>query len=64
MSIVLHIFQNIAGVTIFSVEVLQQLLGHFSSQAWEEGVDKTELLRTGRQLGSLVVRSWQPELCF
>ena len=28
------------------------------------GVDKTELLRTGRQLGSLVVRSWQPELCF
>ena len=24
------------------------------------GVDKTELLRRGKQLGSLVVRSWQP----
>ena len=37
VSILLHISQNIAGITIFSVEVLQQLLGHFSSLALEEG---------------------------
>ena len=37
VSILLHIFQNIAGITNFSVEVLQQLLGHFSSLAWEDG---------------------------
>ena len=35
--ILVHISQNIAGITNFSVEVLQQLLGHFSSLAWEEG---------------------------
>ena len=38
VSILLHISQNIAGITNFSVEVLQQLLGHLSSLAWEEGV--------------------------
>ena len=35
--ILVHISQNIADITNFSVEVLQQLLGHFSSLAWEEG---------------------------
>ena len=37
VSILLHITQDIAGITHFLVEVLQQLLGHFSSLAWEEG---------------------------
>ena len=37
VSILPHISQNISGITNFLVEVLQQLLGHFSSLAWEEG---------------------------
>ena len=37
VSILLHISHDIAGITNFLVEVLQQLLGHFSSLAWEEG---------------------------
>ena len=41
VSILLHISQDLAGITSFLVEVLQQLLGHFCSLAWEEGgVDK------------------------
>ena len=35
--ILLHISQDITGITNFLVEVLQQLLGHFSSLALEEG---------------------------
>ena len=34
--ILLHISQDLAGITNFLVEVLQQLLGHFCSLAWEE----------------------------
>ena len=37
VSILLHISQDIGGITNFMVEVLQQLLGHFSSLAWEKG---------------------------
>ena len=37
VSILLHISQDHAGITNFLVEVLQQLLGHFCSLAWEEG---------------------------
>ena len=61
VSVLLHISQDLAGITNFLVEVLQQLLGHFCTLAWEEGgVDKAELVRRSKQLGSLVVRSWQP----
>ena len=61
VSILLHISQDLAGITDFLVEVLQQLLGHFRSMAWEEGgIGEAELVRRGKQLGSLVVRSWQP----
>ena len=35
VSILQHISQDIAGITNFLLEVLQQLLGHISSLAWE-----------------------------
>ena len=35
-SILLHISQDLAGITNFLMEVLQQLLGHFCSLAWQE----------------------------
>ena len=37
VSILLHISKDIADITNFLVEVLHQLLGHFSSLTWEEG---------------------------
>ena len=34
--ILLHISQDLAGITNFLVEVLLQLLGNFCSLAWDE----------------------------
>jgi hypothetical protein len=54
-SILLRVSQDLAGLSGSLVEVLQLLLGHFSSLAGEEG-GEAELVKRGEQLGSLVVR--------
>ena len=57
VSVLLRVSTDLAGLSGSLVEVLQLLLGHFSSLVEDEGgVCEAELVGRGEQLGSLVAR--------